>query len=387
MGVVARLVRTPGRRELRPLDRAGDLARPLDLPRRVTRVLGLSLFVLAVAAGRIGLDDQLDNLAPALVIGAGWPLLLLGSAVLGDVWRWVDPWDTLGRVADPPAAPVVAPVDPPADVDVPAPAAVVVGDDVRPAVVGALALVWFLSAFRDALQPRAIGAALAAATLVALVGCLLRGRVRWLAGAEPIGLLSAWIGLLPRRRLPTWAPPRGATALLGVVGGGLLFGAVRSSELWVNLLFSPLSWLWSLLGVLACAGLGAGIAVYAERLSARAGAPGTVAAALVPMVAAIGVAVALAANRFTTSMQILPQLLGDPFGRGWDTFGEAGVGLIPEPLGIAGLAVLQLVVAMAGASGGAAVALRRVADRRAAAPALVVLGVFHVAAVLSLVTT
>lgn len=55
-----------------------------------TRALAVGLLLLAIAAGRAGSEGQLENVAPALVVGAGWPLLLLGSAVLGPVWRWAD---------------------------------------------------------------------------------------------------------------------------------------------------------------------------------------------------------------------------------------------------------------------------------------------------------
>jgi hypothetical protein len=65
-------------------------------------------------------------------------------------------------------------------------------------------------------------------------------------------------------------------------------------------------------------------------------------------------------NRFTTSLQLLPGLLGNPFGRGWDLLGEAGRGLDPAPFGDTGLVVLQLAVLAAGAmTGVVAVSLRR----------------------------
>ena len=63
---------------------------------------------------------------------------------------------------------------------------------------------------------------------------------------------------------------------------------------------------------------------------------------LVPAVAGVALAVALARNRFSTSMQLLPGLVGDPLGRGWDLFGAPTARLDPEPLGAAGLVALQL---------------------------------------------
>jgi hypothetical protein len=158
----------------------------------VTRALGVVLLVLAIAAGRVGVDDELENLAPALVVGVGWPMLFLAAAVVGPVWRWIDPWDTLARV--------IGARTPAGD---PAP-------HVWPAVVVVLPWLWYLGAYNGTLQPRAVGLALAAYTILTLAGCLAFGRTRWLSSGEPLGILLGWVALLPRRRLGGWQPPRGA---------------------------------------------------------------------------------------------------------------------------------------------------------------------------------
>jgi hypothetical protein len=61
-------------------------------------------------------------------------------------------------------------------------------------------------------------------------------------------------------------------------------------------------------------------------------------------VAGIAVALALARNRFFVSVQLLPGLLGDPFGAGWDLLGPSGEGLDAAPLGVTGLQIAQLAV-------------------------------------------
>jgi hypothetical protein len=326
-------------------------AGPLTASQLVTRLLAVILLVLAVAAGRLGADDELENLAPALVIGAAWPLLMLASVVLGPVWRWADPWDGVARALSRGQA-----------------------EDgsahVWPAVVIAVPWVWYLSAYGDPLGPRSVGAILALYTLLTLAACLAIGRTRWLAAAEPLGIVLSWLALLPRRRLSGWQPPQGAEALLGVLAGGVLFGAARRSELWGGLNTVDRAALVAALGLLAsCAG-GAALLTWLATRAGRTGAGPSVARAAVPALAGIVVAVAMDRNRLFTSVQLLPGLLGDPFGRGWDLLGRAGAGLDPAPLGTRGLLAAQLAVVLAGHLAGTIVLARGV-RRRAREPAAV----------------
>jgi hypothetical protein len=336
----------------------------LSAPQVAARAGAVALLALAIVAGRAGEDDELENLAPALVIGVVWPLAVVASVTLGAVWRWVDPWDALARV-------------------------LVRGDDdgappghVYRAAAVALGWVWYLSVYRDVLAPRSVGAALALYTVVTLAGCLALGRIRWLATAEPFGIVLSWTALLRRGRLADWAPPRGAEALLGVLAGGVLFGAVRRSELWGDLNTVRNAELVATLGLVAScaavAGLLAAMAAAAKRPAAHA-----VARAAVPAVAGVIIAVAMDRNRLTTSVQLLPAQLGDPFGRGWDVLGRAGVGLDPAPLGVRGLIVAQLAVLTAGFLAGAVVLARR-GGRESRAPIAAGLSLFAGAAVIAL---
>lgn len=314
-----------------------------------TRAVAVGLLALAIAAGRLGTDDELENLAPALVVGAVWPLAVLASVTLGAVWRWVDPWDGVARALSRGGDEKVA-------------------GHVWPAVAPAVAWVWYLSAYSDPLDPRSVGAVVALYTVVTVAGCLALGRSRWLAMGEPFGIVLSWMALLPRGRLAAWQPPRGAETLLGVLAGGVLFGALRRSELWGGLNTVQPAELVSTLGVLAsCAAI-----VALLRLAAAA--DGSAAAAAVPVVAAVIVAVAMDRNRLFTSVQLLPGLLGDPLGQGWDLLGRAGAGLDPAPLGARGLLAAQLAVLVAGHLAGAVVLARRVA-RNARTPLAAVLGV------------
>jgi hypothetical protein len=338
----------------------------LSASQLATRLLAVALLALAIAAGRIGVDDELENLAPALVIGAAWPLLVIASISLGPLWRWIDPWDTVARTVTP-GEREEAP------------------QQVWPAVVVAVAWVWYLSAYRDTLDPRSVGAILALYTLLTVGGSLALGRGRWLGTSEPLGILLSWMALLPGRRLADWNPPRGAEALLGVLAGGMLFGAVRRSELWGGLNTARQAELYAALGlVLFCAAV-AGVlmlgAISAQQLGARA----VAARAAVPAIAGIIVAVAMDRNRLSTSVQLLPELFGDPFGRGWDLFGRSGARLDPAPLGQRGLVATQLALVLAGYVIGAAVLARRL-EREARGPVALLLAALASASIIALVS-
>jgi hypothetical protein len=326
----------------------------LSLAQVGTRVLAVAFLVVAIAAGRLGAADELDNLAPALLVGAGWPLLIALSAVLGPVWRWVDPWDTIARWLERRPARLQS-------------------RDVLPAALAAVAWTWYLGAFPDPLSPRAVGTVSALYTIATLAGCLALGRATWLARGEVFGLLLSWTARLPRGRLPAWEPPRGAELLLGALAGGLLFGSARRSELWGVLNTVPGATVYATLGLAASCLFAALLLSRLGRWAERIGAPGSVARATVPAVAALAFAVAMERNRLFTSVQLLPGLLGDPFGADWDFLGPAGASLDPAPLGDTGLLTAQLLVLLAGSLAGVGVLARGApAGRRPAAVAVTV---------------
>lgn len=337
---------------------------PLSRSQLAGRVVGAALLLLAVTAGRLGEDDELENLAPALVVGAAWPLLVLASIALGPVWRWLDPWDGIAR-----AVVRREPDEPPRHV--------------WPAALLALPWVWYLSAYPDSLAPRSVGAILAIYTLLTLAGCLAFGRRRWLGSSEPLGIVLSWLARLPQRRLADWDPPRGAEVLLGVLAGGLLFGAARRSELWGGLNAVRGALLLATLGALLSAAAAAGLLLWTARLAEQLGARAAAARAAVPAVAGIVVAVAMDRNRVLTSLQLLPELLGDPFGRGWDLFGRTGAELDPAPLGTRGLLVTQLSALVGGHVAGAVVLARRV-GREARGPVALGLSILAAGSVIAL---
>ncbi|MDQ3529824.1 MAG: hypothetical protein M3425_07735 [Actinomycetota bacterium] len=354
-------------------DSVGDGDR-LSAPRWVTRVIGVALLVLAIVAGRLGNPAELENIAPALVVGAAWPVLLIVSAVVGRVWPWLNPWDTLARFAAP-----LAGDDPPEN---PRSTSVVW------ALPGAAALAWYLYGFDAALSPRAVSTALAVYTLVTVSGCLLLGRRQWLARAEVFTLLFGWTARLRRSGLSGWVPPRNADLVLGILAGGGLFWLLHNSQLRDDLAMGTGAALDGSVGLaVSCAVAMALLRAAGRRKPSR----GTVTAAAVPTVAAILITGALARSRLLTSLQLLPALSADPLGRGWTPFGVEVV-VNPTPLVNPSLALLQVAVLTAGGVVSAVIARRRAGEadapeRGPRGPALLVSCVFVATAVLAVALT
>lgn len=317
------------------------------------RIISVLVLVLAVAAARFGSPTELENLTPALMLGVAWPLLTVVSLVL-PVWRWVDPWDGLARALAP------------KDDSEPA-------GQVWPAVVLAFASTWYVAVYARPFDPRALGLVLLGYTTFTVAACLVVGRRRWLSSGEPLGIALSWITAAARGRLGSPALPRGAAALVGVATGGLLFAILRRTGLWSDTLPARGATLYDTAGLVACSVLGAGLVAGGVWLGKRLRDRGAVLQAAPLALVGVVAALALERNRFFTSAQLLPGLVGDPFGAGWDLLGPAGQGLNADPLGAAGLIAAQVVVLTVGLVWGAVVAARR-SPRAARVGAVLVLG-------------
>jgi len=323
----------------------------LTAPQVATRTVGVVLLVLTVLTGRLGSNSELLNLAPALAVGFGWPALVFASAVAGPVWRRLDPWDALARGLGGAAGERAS--------------------DVRLALIPASALAWYLAAYPDALSPRSVGLALGVYAVAMVAGALAAGRIAWLSRVDVFGILFSWLARMPRGRLRSWRPPRGAELVLGVLAGGLAFGQIRTSAIWGELNVARGALVYATLAELASALLVAGALWALARWALRVGAGGSVAAAALPAVASIALVVAMARSRLFTSLQLLPSLVSDPFGAGSDLFGTRDLGILPplDPLALAGV---QLTTLFLGHVAGAIVLAGR-APREGRRPGIVAL--------------
>jgi len=277
---------------------------------------GLVAVLLLVLVARLGPERVGDNPVPALVVGLGWPLLFVVPAVVGLVRRL-------------PAGPDDAPGAP---------------RDVRPAVVGAVAVAGYLALVPSASAPRTLGYALGGYALAVLALGIALGAPA-VARTEVLGLLVRWAALGPR--LVHWHPPRGAAAVLAVVLAGAWVERAQRTAAWFELAPGRTD---TVLLVVACgsvAGLGA---MALTRWSDGRSAP-----VLLPLAAAAVVAGVL--RRALISAQLL-----------WDSVGPGAPGFDPDPLGVAGGQAAALAVVVVGSVLAVTVLARRVGAGAARLP-------------------
>jgi hypothetical protein len=296
---------------------------PSPVAGRWPAALAAVLVVLVVLVARAGPAGQLRNPAPALVVGLGWPLLLLVPALVGLVRRRADDASATPR------------------------------DHVWPAAAAALAVVGFLVLPVTPTSPAAVGTAVAGYALAVVTVCVALGRRAAAQRLEVLGLLARWAGL--GRALPRWAAPRGALAVLAIVLGGAWAERYERSTRWTETLPSRTTTLLALLAALALAGAGAALLHLATRRGGGTGA----AAVLLPL--ALATAVAGAARRGLISAQLLLDQAAGP--RAVD----------PDPLGVAGGQLVALTLVLLGGGLSAAVLARRMGEETARLPGVGVL--------------
>ena len=326
-------------------------SRPLAV---VARIVGLALFLLTFLAAAFGQPDAAANVAPYLVYVTFWVGMQFVAPVLGDIWRTLNPLDTLAwlfRIPD--------------------------GTKARrrgPAWTAALMLLsftWLELAYYEPSNPRVVGVWLGAYTVAALVGAGLWGR-RWLRTGEGFaalfGLLAAMApfhrddasGQLrirwPVTGLAALGARPGAVAVIVVALGSTTFDGVTRTRFWLDLQFEHGLVGWALTavntaGLLACIAAVAaafGLAVWATAAITRRPIRGLVVAfgpSLIPIVVAYAVAHYFSLLVFESQTTLA--LASDPFGRGWDLLGT--VDWAPDynalsPAAIAWVQVIAIVV-------------------------------------------
>ncbi|WP_301068693.1 hypothetical protein [Pseudooceanicola sp.] len=326
----------PGRQSL-------ALFRPLPLWRAAPRVRAgwISLLVLAILAwaviqGWVGEQDPTHNPLPLIVWTGGWVILLLIQAILGDVWRALNPWTGLWwRLGRP------APLRYPA----------ALGH--WPAVVGLLALAGFLLADIAPAAPGRLAWVVALYWALQMLGLCLFG-LPWLLRAEAITvMMRAYVGLslLGRSRgrraigLSGWRrmaqqtpPPAGQAVFILLMLAIGSFDGVNETFWWfARIGMNPLEFtgrsavVWQSLGGLALACLLL-VAVFAA--TTRAGLwllqstlpPGRVIRLLVPSILPIALGYHLAHYLpvLLVEGQYLALMLNDPMETGVNLLGLAG---------------------------------------------------------------
>lgn len=302
----------------------GPIRQVPRIVRLALRVIGLVGWLWIVAQTLIGGSSDGD-VASLFLWVYGWIGLAILCAIVGPVWRWIDPFTTLHdlgawglrRLGIAGIAPQPWPVR--------------LGP--WPAVVGFAFFVW-LELVARVLDGRLLGMTLIGYTLVTLVGMAQYGRDPWRARGETFSVWFATLG-----RLAAWAPVDGGTGgevrrrpfgsglvsepwslallvLLAIGTGSIIYDGVSQTELFFDLFGIPSTTLATVL-------LGAFLGILVAAVLAVATRVGLAAmgAGLLPV--AVGYLIAHYLSTLLIDGQRILIAISDPFQQGWDLFGTA----------------------------------------------------------------
>jgi hypothetical protein len=197
------------------------------------RLLVLVCFAFVVVAAAFGSTELNDNIAPVTIFVFWWVGLVPLSVTMGNVWREVNPWSTLARLARVPDV---------RERNLPR------GIGLWPAVACLVTFAWLELVYPTAAHPRLIAGLAVGYTTLTLGGMWVYGRERWLDHGEvfsvytgtlarlsPIEVRDGWLGF----RLPLvgatgirWQPAQ--IAFIGVLIGTVTFDGLSGSELWAT---------------------------------------------------------------------------------------------------------------------------------------------------------
>lgn len=336
--------------------RLGRVPRPVTWALRVAVLLLYGLVTLALVAG----EDRLTNPVFGFVFALVWVGLVPVSAVLGPVWRELNPVRTVQRGLaallrrDPEAGIVTLPRR--------------LG--VWPAAVGL-----FVFAFLELVQPArttlpVLQLYVGVWIVVVLIGSVLLGS-RWIAAADPFEAYATTVAagapvqsgpdgvhlMNPLRALATWRPPAGTSAIVAVLLGSTAFDSFANTSWWISTVQdSDLPYeIWGTGGLLAMVVIvavtfGAGswaMAPFARKGVAPRELPRLMSPSVVPIL--VGYAIAHYLTLLVIEGQRTLVNLSDPLGLGWNLFGtaELGVntGIVANPTPVA---IMQLVAIVGG---------------------------------------
>jgi hypothetical protein len=289
-------------------------------------VVGLA----AVVAGGVFGEDTRTNAAPVLVWVYFWLVIPFTSAVVGDVWRDINPWRTIAGAAD-----IGAEERP----------GVLVRWGVWPATVAFVAFTWLELVSADSAQPRRLAIAAIAYTLYVLVLVGFAGREAGMASGDAFTVYNSTLGRISPlgrnedgepvwrgwlRALPGMPVRPGTVVFVVALIGTVTYDGLSQTPWWRDQVDSLATKEWfgtlALVGAVAAVAGGYWVASWAAaRLSGEAVTASDVARSFAHTLVPIALAYALA-HYFTLVIfegQLLIPALSDPLGRGWDLFGTA----------------------------------------------------------------
>ncbi|MGQ0617132.1 MAG: hypothetical protein ACT4PW_09075 [Acidimicrobiia bacterium] len=380
LGFVALRLGETGRRAPGPavpsVGTAAAAARPSRTARAgfvAVRALGLALFVTVFLIAAVGIDDPSSNVAPVAVLVVFYIGTQVASALVGDIYWALNPFDTLARLSPSPGRDDRAPGT---DDD---------GSDgpwwTAPALLGSY--VWFVRCWPEQYPPgpRALAVYLAAYTMVVLAGAAVWGR-GWIRRGEGFGALFGLLAhLAPVGRDPVtgrWRlrsplsglrrlrATQGLVAVAVVYLGGVGFDGLSGTSWWVDVVGARQGWelrLVQTVGLMWSVAVVAAVYLGACRLIA--GMAGHDPAPVVLRFGAVLVPIGLVWTFvhelvvFIVDWQNFVALASDPLGRGWDLFGTIANPIVYEPLTPAHVGAIQLVALVTACSAAVTMAHRQ----------------------------
>ena len=298
--------------------------------------LSFGLLVLVIVSALVGTDSPTRNLAPSFVYVAFWLGLALGSVLLGDIWRVLNPWRA--------AADAVAWAAGELGLDWQPPFEYPRRLGYWPAAALLTAFVALELAYPEPDDPRAVGIAALVYSWLTWTGAAAVGRRAWFENGDGF---TAYFGLFARlapfgsrdgkpvvRRplsgIVTADEKPGTVALIAVVLGSVAFDGLSRTNWWEDRTHTAGDageLAINLLGLSAClvfaaATYLAAVAVAAWLAGSRRDLRAAFVGSLVPI--AFAYLVAHYFSLFVLQGQFLYSLVSDPLGRGWDLLGTRG---------------------------------------------------------------
>lgn len=309
--------------------------------RLVTSSLGFLVFLALVIAGFTGSRDPLSNPLPLTVWTLLWVGLTLLQGLVGDIWRWIDPWYAPWRLLAKIAGGRTARLSP--------------GLGYWPAFAGLAAFAWFELIYPAPDDPAILATVAGLYWLVAFSLMLVFGHDAWSGRGEFLSVFftavsrfailggdrpdARSIGLSwPGARLSQAEPlPPGGVAFLLLALSSVTFDGLSRTFFWLGLNgVNPLEFpgrtaMMAINGaglLLAFAALTAaflGAVFFGERLARSRGPFARAAGLLVWSI--VPIALAYHFSHYLTALLVNGQYalaaLSDPFDRGWNLFGTA----------------------------------------------------------------
>jgi hypothetical protein len=294
------------------------------------RALGMALYVLLVIAAVFGDPDTAENITPVFVYVVFWVGMTLTCALVGNLWRVVNPFDTMAAAVerlrgDSPVAPYTW--------------------GRWPAVAALAGFVWLELVPSNRAEPGTLAIAILVYTVAVLAGVIRWGR-DWLGQGEGFTVFFDLLGhmapfykdgegrirIRPHLTGLVGLKPDAATQAIVIVAlGSTSFDGLSRTRFWIDLtrnmssleqtLLSTAGLIWAM-SIVTLAFVGA--MRVTGRLHRRRFQE--LSASFVHSLVPIAFAYALA-HYFSLLVfegQSAIALASDPLGRGWDLFGTAG---------------------------------------------------------------